>query len=300
MRRGRPSCRASPTDLSGGRGESTLSLVRYSNQVVGAASVPDAEIAASLRYLFEVKTDRGAVRPDQLRGHLQMLDQSSDDERLFVVTPDSEEPGVVAKLRADDDRIIWFSFGMLADEIDVLLAGQDDPISERDGFLLRELRRLFEEDGLLGYPEDTVIMAAGRAYPQYLRHAAYWCQAGRSFRPGLRYLGFYSQKTIHPEIARIEWRQDHVPCTREQAAALLGSDDPHEQRAGRLIGGLLAEDLLDRGELQFFLLSAASDPDTLCLSSPVRHDARGAWTQNQRYINSEVLLRGAATTAELA
>jgi len=57
---------------------------------------------------------------------------------------------------------------------------------------------------------DTVIVAGRTAYPDYLLSSCYVCQPGRAFRGDPTHLGFYFDREIKPEIARIVHRRDHV------------------------------------------------------------------------------------------
>jgi hypothetical protein len=277
--------------------ESSLELVRFDNQVQAPRTVPDASISASFRYFFEVKTVRGGVDTVQLEGHLEGLDGRFMDERLFVVTPDDEQPPDIDEL--GNDRVTWFSFRALSDAIDNLLADTSAQLADRETFLLRELQQLFEADGLLSQPEDTVIVAARSAYPFYQRAVAYRCQAGRSFRDGLSYFGFYSRKEIKPEIARIVGVRDNVPISNESAAALARESDPLSRRLAEAVRASLADEPDSEWTAKFFILSGPDDADTLLLDGPILHGPPNAWTQNQRYVSSEALLV-ARTTADLA
>lgn len=85
--------------LAGASGESSLTFVRFANQVAGlAGSVPDAAISASFHYLFEVKTELDTLRRKQLESHLAGLTGAFKDERLFVITPDPEQPQIIEDL----------------------------------------------------------------------------------------------------------------------------------------------------------------------------------------------------------
>ncbi len=160
--------------LGAASGESSVEMVRFVNQPGGGeGSVPDASISASFHYLFEVKTVRGAISSDQLKRHLAQLNRSAEIQRLYVLTPDAEPPPEVEEI--GDDRLVWLSFAGLDQAIGDLLGDRDAMVSEREQFLLRELQRLFEEDELLAPAEDTVVVAARNAYPEYLRLSAYLC-----------------------------------------------------------------------------------------------------------------------------
>ena len=284
--------------LGGASGESELQMVRFRNQIAGAGSVPDAGISAHFNYLFEVKTAREEVRARQLRAHLGSL-SSEGDQRLFVVTPDADEPEAVAALRNEDSRVSWIGFAALAEAIGESLSSPDGGVAEREAFLLRELVQLFEADGLLATPEDVVIVPAGRAYPSYRNFSLYVCQPGRTFRPGLRYLGFYTSKAIQPEVAAILDHRDHVPISRSSASELAKSDEPSDRSFAEAIRHIIDETGNENGEAQVFLLSDPEDERTILLPGPIRHEGRGAWTQNQRYVSSELLRSRPATTDEL-
>ena len=90
------------TVLAAAAGESSLQTVTFTNQPPGSGhSVPDARISARFAYWFEVKTTCGAVNGHQLREHLTSVGDGGE-ERLFVITPDAEQPEVITTL--DDAR----------------------------------------------------------------------------------------------------------------------------------------------------------------------------------------------------
>lgn len=279
--------------LASASGEASLSLATFANQsATGRSSVPDAVISASFKMLFELKTEAGTVRSEQLLGHLDHFDRTHAQELLFVITPDPEQPDEVT--RVDDSRIIWFNFAALDGAIQQLLEDSDELVGERSEFLLRELRAMFEEDGLLSW-DDTVVVAARSAYDDYLRFSAYICQPGRAFKPGLTHMGFYRSGQIEPKVPAIVARVDNV---------ILGSDV--EERLQPLVDQLLRDDARVEGQAhQVFLLTEPDDPNTVDLPSPIRNTtttASGrawAWTLGQRYVTLKALRSGVETTAEL-
>lgn len=60
-----------------------------------------------------MKTSAGAVREEQLTSHLEDLDGSYGDERLIVLTPDTDLPDGVAAV--NDERVAWTSFRMISE-----------------------------------------------------------------------------------------------------------------------------------------------------------------------------------------
>lgn len=294
--------------LAAATGEAALTTVTFINQPPGAgASVPDARISARFAWWFEVKTERGALRRDQLVEHLANLTDPAADERLFVVTPDAVEPGVVADLA--DPRLVWFSFRALTDAIDTVLGDPTGLVAEQTRFLLRELQALLEADGLLD-TDDVVVVAARVAYGEYQNHVVYVCQPGRAFRRGLTHLGFYTDGAIQPLVPRIVAVADNVPFTAEEAAHRRATGDPIEARIAATIDAGLEQapgaGLRTPGETyQVFLLSPPDDPATVRLVGPIVNDTVGrggrtfAWTMGQRYVSLTRLTSGAAKTSEL-
>jgi hypothetical protein len=289
--------------LAKASGEATLETVTFTNQPkANKGSVPDARISADFTYLFEVKTVRGAVDAQQLHSHLANL-AAGPGRYLFVLTPDPERPAAVDAVR--DRRVVWFNFAALDDAITVVLDDAFLAPSERDRFLLRELRALFDNDGLLT-SDEVVVVAASHAYPEYLESAAYICQPGRAFREGLTHMGFYAQQAIQPLLARILTRQDHVPFTREEALR-WEVNGGRDSRIADLIRSLLETGAREEGqEYMVFLLSGPQDPETVVLEAPLVNDtvaASGrpwAWTTGQRYVPLAALRRpGARTTSDL-
>jgi hypothetical protein len=282
--------------------ESTLPFVGFRNQPAARASVPDAAIWASFHYLFEIKVERAALSADQLLRHLKILDGKYAHELLFVITPDAGRPEVVDAV--NDGRLVWLSFRDLDQAIAELLSDPTELVSSQARFLLHELRALFAEEGLT-HNDDTVVVAARNAYPEFLRIGAYICQPGRSFRAGIERMAFYADGAIQTPVPRIRFRRDDVIFTPGGIQELSRSDEPLDQELGKLI----SDELLDRNRRdqpwQVFLLTRQDSPDTIQLPRPIRNtttdrNGRGwAWTLSQRYVRAENLTQAPGTTAEL-
>lgn len=292
--------------LAGSSEESSLTFVKFANQPAEVeGTVPDAEISASFHYIFEVKTEPNALRGNQLDGHLlRFAGTTYKDERLIVITPDPEQPPIISERTGQP--ITWFSFARLNQAIEELLDDRTELVSEQARFLLRELQALFEHEGLLDWP-DTVIVAARVAYPEYIRHSAYVCQSGRSFRSGLERMGFYANGAIQREVPRIIEQRDQVVFSAETAASYNASGEESERAIGALIAELLNDSPRLAGEAYgVFLLSPREDERTLLLPTEIRNTTRDrsgkpwAWTLGQRYTSAAALTSGAATTDELS
>jgi hypothetical protein len=293
----------------GGAGE--LRTVTFENQIAtGDPSVPDSRITARFTWWFETKTERGSYASEghsriQLRHHANRL-VGERDAWLFVLTPDPIRPVWFNELDGVDetvrDRVLWLSFKDLADAVSAVTSDPARLVGEQTRFLLAELVALYETDGLLTN-DDTVIVAARSAWPEYLRFAAYICQPERAFRDGLQHFGFYAGAAIQPLIAGIRAYHPKVRFTREETARLRSD--------GLLDLAQLVDEQLDealRGEGESFgvvLLSSSDDGDTVDLGHVISNDTKTAngrtwaWTLSQRYTRLERLTSGIATTSEL-
>ena len=291
--------------------DAAVEVLRFQTQVAaaGAGGVPDAQIRSNVHYLFEVKVKPGAVNAAQLRGHLKHFSGGAEvDERLFVLTPDGGEPPAIAKI--DDARVVWASFRLLDQAITEVVDNAEELVGERSEFLLRELRALLDAEGLLDV-NDVVVVAAKDAYPEYVDdgYAAYVCQPGRYFRPGVQRLGFYTQGQVKPQLPRIRAVFDNVVFTEpaSDAAALatgVAGDTPETRDELRgLIERMVGDYARPEGPEHKVLLLEPED-EALHLDAPIENDtvaASGrpwAWTLGQRYTSLEAL-RGAGTTSEL-
>ncbi len=200
------------------------------------------------------------------------------------------------------DRILWFSFRDLAEAISELIADPARVVGEQTRFLLAELVALYEADGLLS-ADDTVVVAARAAWPEYQRLAAYVCQPNRSFRAGLKHLGFYAEGAIQPLIPHIRKHHTAVRFTRDEARAVRAVG---EAELAGLIESLLDEQSRTDGEAyDVLLLTPADDPKTVRLEAPITNDTvtesgkPWGWTLSQRYTSLDKLTSGVTHTSQL-
>lgn len=288
-----------------------LRTVVFENQIVEAGAVPDARISARFTWWFETKTARGGYGSeghdrDQLRIHSRQLERDHD-ARLFILTPDPERPGWFDDPEGVDvavrDRVLWMSFRNLADAITQIITNPTRLIGEQTKFLLTELVSLFETDGLLTN-DDTVVVAARAAWPEYVKTGAYICQPNRSFKEGLTHLGFYTEGEIKPSVPRIRARHPSVAFTRAEV-------EQRRNNAEHEVADLIQRSLDDPNDVRaegdsfgIFLLTTTDDPDTITLDNPILNDVKAAsgrpwaWTLGQRYTSIEKL-KGASRTSEL-
>jgi len=289
---------------------SELQAVSFENQVTAPGSVPDAQISARFSWWFETKTEidvyaREGHSRAQLRNRSTVLDDPG--ALLFVITPDLVRPVWFEKLdglaeEAFRERILWFSFRDLAEAIGELITDPARVVGEQTRFLLAELVALYEADGLLS-ADDTVVVAAHAAWPEYQRLGAYVCQPNRSFRAGLKHLGFYAEGAIQPLIPHIRKHHTAVLFTRDEASALRASG---EAQLASLIETLLGKRSRTNGEAyDVLLLTPADDPRTVRLETPIANDTvtesgkPWGWTLSQRYTRLDKLTSGVTRTSQL-
>lgn len=288
-----------------------LRTVVFENQVVEQDSVPDARISARFTWWFETKTARGAYTAEghnrrQLRHHSERLAKDRE-ARLFVLTPDPVRPAWFDELDGVREgvrpQILWLGFRELADAITRVITDPTRLVDGQTKFLLSELVALYEADGLLT-TDDTVIVAARSAWPEYRRFNAYTCQPNRSFRAGLTHFGFYTDGAIQPLIPRIRAQHPAIVFSREKIQSLR---DEGEIELAELIEGNLDPESGRRTEgsvHDVVLLTAPDDPETVDLGDPIVNDVTAAsgrpwaWTLSQRYSRLD-RLRTARRTSEL-
>jgi hypothetical protein len=287
-----------------------LRTVTFENQVVNSGAIPDARISGRFTWWFETKTARAGYANEghdrgQVRHYAQQL-VGDPDARLFVLTPDPARPswfdvldGVDADVR---DQVLWLSFCDLAGAINAVIVDPTRLLGEQTRFLLAELVALYEADGLLTN-DDTVIVAARAAWPEYQLISAYVCQPDRSFRDGLKHFGFYANGAIQPLIARIRRHEIAVPFTKEEADRRRDAGD---DEIADLIERLTGDGSRTIGNSYgVILLTAPDDPDTVVLGELIVNDtttASGggwAWTLKQRYTRLDRLRSGVTRTSEL-
>ena len=287
-----------------------LTTVTYNNQVVNDGGVPDARIAGRFVWWFETKTARGGYTSEghdrsQLRQHAKQL-EGFPEGWLFVLTPDPVPPAWFSVLDGVADsvrgRILWFNFRQLADAISQIITDASRLIGEQTRFLLTELIALYEADGLLTN-DDTVIVAARSAWPEYQQTGAYVCQPNRSFREGLTNLGFYAEGAIQKLVPGIRKQLPSVLFTSAEAASRRAQGD-HE--VADLIDSLLSNGTRTDGDSYgILLLTGPSESGTVVLPQLIKNDtvtATGrtwAWTLGQRYTRLERLTSGLQFTSQL-
>jgi hypothetical protein len=267
-------------------------LVRFKNQPKSDLAIPDAEIAANCQILIETKIQRGAVDHEQLARHLKCFREGKATQVLLVLSPDDTQPAAIDRMQ--DPRVVWTSFTSLNQAVEELLMDPAEVVSEREAFLLRELQAMLLEEHLLGSEKNVVVVAARRAWEEYLSLGAYVCQANRAFQP-VEYLAFYKSGQICPRIPRIVEVVDPVELVSGK----------YDGRLATVVEEVLRRQIRAEGASQkVFLLSGPEEPTTKQLDRPLKNTLQSAsgqptaFTQSQRYVRLDDLLK-ATTTADL-
>ena len=135
------------------------------------------------------KTNIGEVRACQIERHLKSV---GEGEKLLAITPDNDRPAVLDQPECRQDRVVWSNFDSLAEAIEAILGDVDDPPTERERFLLRELIAMLQSDGLLSAGPMVAIVAANSGWPMYQAVPAYRCALTLPLRSAgqMDYLGF--------------------------------------------------------------------------------------------------------------
>ena len=292
--------------MSGDAGRGFINVTDQPSK--GGKGVPDAEIAADFHILVEVKMPRNSFDLEQMDRHFKRLESlRSSNRKLFFLTSDEENEDTAfqnwkASLSEDGQgRIRYITFIDLKASIETLMEDDAFALSDIEIFLLKNLMSMFENEGLLGQAEDTVIVAAGDTYEANVKHKLYVCQPGRSFRR-VKYLGFYNSQAIKPEIMVLDSKtpSQHVRLA-ELESSRSGDDKLLAKRIRYYISDMgLEESDFFEGPFQVFLPKdmvklEASIPNTLTAESS---DRRVAYTQGQRYAKMSDL-KAARTTSDL-
>ncbi|WP_237206574.1 hypothetical protein [Rothia nasimurium] len=161
--------------------------------------------------------------------------------------------------------------------------------------------------------ESTVIVAANVAYEIFMKCQQelkgvgfYVCPSGRSFRRDTKFMAFYADRSIKPEIAEIISIRDYLPWNKENIRFLNDSQDPIDKQFGKCLEWALSDEgeRIAQGwawdEYKVFLLKIYPDNSNV-LESEIPHLRQGvgsAFTMSKRYTTKEIL-ESASTTDDL-
>ena len=290
-------------------GEDSFSLISFQNQVKTRWSVPDARISMGpdLRTIWiETKTAPNQLRSHQIERHLKSV---SEGEKLLVLTPDNDRLAVLDQLECRQDRVVWSNFDTLAEAVEAILGDADEPPTEREGFLLRELIAMLQADGLLSAGPMVAIVAASSGWPMYQAVPAYRCALTLPLRGAgqIDYMGFYAQGEIKRIVPKVLGMIDQINLTDEaQVSSLEGPEKDLARELRKRIGDKPETMALFEGDFKVVFLSRCDDnSQTVKLEASIPNDKRSgsgktvAFTFGKpRYVSLQAL-KQATSTAHL-
>lgn len=282
-------------------GESTIELIKYTNQDVNNNSIPDARIMAKFDYLFETKIVPNSVDVEQINNHIQNMDE--DFSKLFVLTPDENEPEQL-KTTTNYDKIKWFNYNHLLEALEGVIE-DSDIITYTEKYFLNELINFLYYENLIleDVSNKALIVPAKDAWDEYLNYSAYFCQANRFFQRA-NYLGFYKDGQIKKKIPKIlgyinslDLQNEDIQNIDDKRIILTGVNGTNHDDFKRKLLGLKENNInqLERwaGFLKFVLLTDANHTSTITLENEIINDKKSstgkntAFVQKQTYISTE-------------
>ena len=280
-------------------------LVSFENQPHGKTSIPDAKIRPSRAVWIETKTKPNQVNRRQIKEHLKSV---KEYETLLLLTPDESRPESL------DKRVAWSNFRELVAAVEGILGDEDEPASEKEAFLLREMNRMVKEDGLVGSSDYRVLVrAVTQAWWTYNAFSVYYHAGDPSFRPS-GYFAFYLGNEVKEKVAKIKSVIKSI--TLDDLSQVESLEPEQKELVGKLmqrweskkdkIPQKMRESFQDHlaQPTRWIFLSEPDDEETVKLTKAVINDLksqggkRTAFTQNKRYVTLESLEK-AQTTSDL-
>lgn len=289
-----------------------VELVKFDNQIKerNKNSVPDARISASFDYLFETKIEKNSLKVDQINGHLEYLNRSSEkDEKLIILTPDFEEPAIIQDY--PDNKVYWLNFDTLLEGLQSVIDNYPF-LTDREKFVLLELSNFIIESNLTS--EDIsnkvlIIPSSRLAFRHYQSLQVYICQPNRTFQRA-SYLGYYGKHRIHKEIPKILGiieDYDFILNDHQNAELKLvdgGKEKDLRERLERLKEDLLNNDFELFDSVKIVFLSRTPNEGTVILPNDIENDKlsysgkRTAYVQKQVYENL-IMMKDSKYTSDL-
>jgi hypothetical protein len=306
--------------------DSNFQLIEFTNQVkIGRdKTIPDARIKSSFDYLIETKIVADENIDNQLKGHLEHLHGNS---KLILLTPHNMRPEAVDNLGENAQNVIWINFDRIIDIIDSIVADKGIILNEKEIFLLTELKDFIIKENLLSDPFDkrVLVIPARTAFPFYLDHNVYVCQADRTFTLSA-YIAFYYDSAIQLPVPRILAYCDNLNLNSFDINDILwhkiGSPKINDKENKILFKyffdrnevieriKIFKKDLLDNPNListernKILILSSPYDERNSNIKTLIHNnlvspnDVTAAYVQNQRYTNIDKL-HSATFTSDL-
>lgn len=167
--------------------------VVFGQQSREKSSIPDGVfMQESVKVIVETKTGTSFDR-DQIRRHLDGL-KKVEHGLLILLSPTGEQIPNDVELTLDDKPLLPTTFANVIKCAQDCLADHDEEMKS----VVDDFEAFCSEEGLL--PRDNFTLLAvpcGRSINVNLRNHLYYCPAERSHNRNARYLGIYTEKSIH-------------------------------------------------------------------------------------------------------
>jgi hypothetical protein len=310
--------------------DSNLQLIEFTNQIKSGKDtrVPDARIKASFDFIIETKTKIGSVDLQQLRGHLDAHSDEKESTKLIFLTPHETKPNELNQIgKKYYDRIVWTNFNQLLDRIEFILTDSAILLTERESFLLSELKDFIIKENLLfdSFKDRVIVIPAKTAIPLYQKICIYACQPNRTFKLS-QYIAFYSENRIYEFVPKILAYCENIDLRSFEIDNILYNkiedNKDSDDSKGIVFKSFVSEDFLikrltslkaqisERSDLDLtssnkvFILTGKTEGGTISLGNPIINNIKSesgriaAFVQNQRYVLIDKIKR-AKTTSEL-
>ena len=259
--------------------EDSFSLVPFQNQLKLPESVPDAAIRPGTSVWIETKTSSDATRRCQIENHLKGI-KDAGGGYLLVLTPDDTKPEVLDQvdpslLNSGLIQLVWSNFTVLHEVANDIIHDEDDPPTEREAFLLRELALMLRNEGLVSDGKTIVaVVAASHGWPMYQATSIYRCALTLPFWSAdkFSYLAFYAGGEIKPVVPKVKAVVESIDLTHKDQVVAL--DSPAKEYAEELLNKVANTEWHREinGQFRVMFLSGSEDPETIKLDNPILND----------------------------
>ena len=166
--------------------------VFFAQQIGERRSIPDGVfMQESVKVIVETKTGTSFDR-DQIRRHLDGL-KKVEHGLLILLSPTVEQISKV-ELTPDDKPLPPTTFANVIKCAEKCLASHDEEMKS----VVEDFEAFCSEEGLLPKDDFTLMMVpCGRSFKVNMDNHLYYCPTSYTHSRNARYLGIYTEKSIH-------------------------------------------------------------------------------------------------------
>lgn len=167
--------------------------VIFGQQIRGQGSIPDGHfMQESVKVIVETKTGT-PFYPDQIRRHLNGLREVKHG-LLILLSPTVEQIPNDVERKADDKPLLPTTFANVIKCAQDCLADHDEEMKS----VVDDFEAFCSEEGLLPRDDFTLMMVpCGRSFKVNMDNHLYYCPTSYTHSRNARYLGIYTEKSIH-------------------------------------------------------------------------------------------------------